>query len=156
MNTLVFLGIVLSLSYIVNYITKDKELNRNKLTSNNQEAKIEVGFPVANSSALHMNSTIEPPTPIYNYVNEYKGYIDEEEEAKYTTGYTKNMFVESHYELNISLFERELTEQIVIDAYEKVLNEHMDNITNGIPAVFNITEKKEAKEYLLAYLKKQD
>ena len=65
------------------------------------------------------------------------------------------MFVEAHYELGISLFERKLTEIMVIDAYEKVLNDHMDTIKNGIPSVFNITEKKEAKEYLLAYLKRQ-
>ena len=54
--------------------------------------------------------------------------------------YTKNMFVESHYELNISLFERELTVKMVNDAYEKILNEHMDKITKGIPNIFNIKE----------------
>lgn len=34
------------------------------------------------------------------------------------------MFVESHHELNLCLFERELTVKLVNDAYEKVLNEH--------------------------------
>ena len=65
------------------------------------------------------------------------------------------MFVESHHELNLSLFERALTEQMVNDAYEKVLNEHLSNIKKGIPDVFNITDKKEAKDYLLNYLNKE-
>ena len=62
------------------------------------------------------------------------------------------MFVESNQELNLSLFERELTEQMVNDAYEKVLNEHLNNIEKGIPDAFNITDKKEAKDYLLNYV----
>jgi hypothetical protein len=62
------------------------------------------------------------------------------------------MFVKSNQELNLSLFERELTEKMVNDAYEKVLNEHLNNIEKGIPEVFNITDKKEAKDYLLNYL----
>ena len=41
---------------------------------------------------------------------------------------------------------------MVNDAYEKVLNEHLNNIKKGIPEVFNITDKKEAKDYLLNYL----
>jgi hypothetical protein len=52
------------------------------------------------------------------------------------------MFVESHYELNLSLFERDLTKQMVHDAYEKVLNDNIKNIRNGIPEVFNIENKK--------------
>ena len=39
--------------------------------------------------------------------------------------YTKNMFVESHYELNISLFIRDLNEIIINEAYEKLLNEYV-------------------------------
>lgn len=70
------------------------------------------------------------------------------------TIYTKNMFIESHYELNLSLFERDLTVDMVNDAYEKVLNNHMDNIRKGIPEVFNIEDKKEARNYLLEKLNK--
>ena len=69
--------------------------------------------------------------------------------------YTKNMFVESHYELNISLFERELTVKMVNDAYEKVLNDHLEKISKGIPEVFNINDKKEARDYLLDKLTKE-
>ena len=41
---------------------------------------------------------------------------------------------------------------MVNDAYEKVLNEHLNNIEKGIPDAFNITDKKEAKHYLINYL----
>ena len=71
------------------------------------------------------------------------------------TIYTKNMFIESHYELNLSLFERDLNVDMVNDAYEKVLNKHMDNIRKGIPEVFNIDDKKEARDYLLGKLNKE-
>ena len=71
------------------------------------------------------------------------------------TIYTKNMFIESHYELNLSLFERDLNVDMVNDAYEKVLNKHMDNIRKGIPEVLNIDDKKEARDYLLGKLNKE-
>ena len=63
------------------------------------------------------------------------------------------MFVESHYELNLSLFGKDLTKKMVNDAYEKVLNDHMMNIKNGIPEVFNIGNKKKARDYLIEKLK---
>ena len=65
------------------------------------------------------------------------------------------MFVESNLELNLSLFERELTEQMVIDAYEKVLNEHLTNIEKGLEPPFELLMKKEAKDYLLNNIKPQ-
>ena len=71
------------------------------------------------------------------------------------TIYTKNMFIESHYELNLSLFERDLNVDMVNHAYEKVLNKHMDNIRKGSPEVFNIDDKKEARDYLLGKLNKE-
>jgi hypothetical protein len=84
------------------------------------------------------------------YTNEqldkYDGIEDEQ------SIYTKNMFIESHYELNLSLFERDLTVDMVNDAYEMLLDKHMDNIKKGIPEVFNINEKKEARDYLLSKL----
>ena len=63
------------------------------------------------------------------------------------------MFVESHYELSLSLFERDLTKQMVNEAYEKLLNDNMTNIRNGIPEVFNIENKKKARDYLIEKLK---
>ena len=68
--------------------------------------------------------------------------------------YTKNMFVESHYELNISLFIRDLNEAIIIDAYEKLLNDYVKCVKEGVNPSFNISDKKEAKEYLLNFLNK--
>ena len=68
--------------------------------------------------------------------------------------YTKNMFVESHYELNISLFIRDLNAKIINEAYEKLLNEYVKCVEKGIAPSFNIIDKKEAKEYLINFLKK--
>lgn len=65
---------------------------------------------------------------------------------------TRNMYVESHNELNLSLFGTEITAQEVIEAYERELNKHMDNISKGIPDNYNVVSKKEARDYLLAYL----
>jgi hypothetical protein len=68
--------------------------------------------------------------------------------------YTKNMFVESHYELNISLFIRDLNEAIIIEAYEKLLNDYVKCVKDGITPSFNISDKKEAKDYLINFLNK--
>ena len=68
--------------------------------------------------------------------------------------YTKNMFVESHYELNISLFIRDLNSTIIIEAYEKLLNEYVKCVEKGVSPLFNITDKKQAKEYLINFLNK--
>ena len=68
--------------------------------------------------------------------------------------YTKNMFVESHYELNIRLFIRDLNEAIIIEAYEKLLNEYVKCVEKVIAPSFNIMDKKEAKEYLINFLNK--
>jgi len=62
------------------------------------------------------------------------------------------MFVESNQELNLSLFERELNEQMVIDAHEKVLNEQLTNIEKGLEPPFELSMKKEDKEYLLKHI----
>jgi len=44
---------------------------------------------------------------------------------------------------------------MVNDAYEKVLNEHLEKISKGIPGVFNLNDKKEARDYLLNKLSKE-
>ncbi len=67
---------------------------------------------------------------------------------------TKNMFIESHYELNISLFEKELTADIINAAYIKLLNEHVASIQKGIEPSFNILVKQEARDYLIKSLDK--
>ena len=68
--------------------------------------------------------------------------------------YTKNMFVESHYELNISLFIRDLNATIINEDYEKLLNEYFKCVKDGITPLFNISDKKEAKDYLIKFLNK--
>ena len=155
MDLLILFGFVFLLSFLVNSLTKvskhkNQEIDFVKIT---KDAQIEIGYPTSIMRSLHINSTMEPPLPYHNYNDEQLGRFKEEEAVPYNKHhYTINMFVESHHELNLSLFERGLTEQIVIDAYEKVLNEHLSNIKKGIPDVFNLTNKKEAKDYLLNYL----
>lgn len=149
MNTLIFLGIVLIIKFIVKELSKpDKQKD---IIEDDQQ--IEQGYPTSTMRSLHINSTKEQPLVNQWYTNEelnrHEG-IEEEQNI-----YTKNMYVESHYELNISLFERELTVKMVNDAYEKVLNDHLEKITKGIPEVFNIEDKKEARDYLLNKISKE-
>lgn len=147
-NTLIFLGIVLIIKFIVKEISKPD----NPKDILEDDHKIEEGFPTSTMRSLHINSTKEQPLANHSNTNDQLiGYEDMEEDKSI---YTKNMFIESHYELNLSLFERDLTVDMVNDAYEKVLNKHMDNIRKGIPEVFNIEDKKEARDYLLGKLKK--
>jgi hypothetical protein len=154
MELLVLFGFVFTLSFIVNSLTKvskrkTEEVDLVKIT---KDAQIETGYPTSIMRSLHINSTKEPPLPYHKYKNEQLNQSEEKEYIHTKEIYTKNMFVKSNQELNLSLFERELTEKMVNDAYEKVLNEHLNNIEKGIPEVFNITDKKEAKDYLLNYL----
>lgn len=154
MDLLILFGFVFLLSFIVNSLTKvskhkNQEIDFVKIT---KDAQIETGYPTSIMRSLHINSTMEPPLPYHKYKNEKFNQSKEKEYIHTKEIYTINMFVESHHELNLSLFERELTEQMVNDAYEKVLNEHLSNIKKGIPDVFNITDKKEAKDYLLNYV----
>ncbi len=149
-NTLIFLGIVLIIKFIVKELSKpDKQKD---IIEDGQQ--IEQGYPTSTMRSLHINSTKEQPHINHWYTNEElnrHGGIEEEQNI-----HTKNMYVESHYELNISLFERELTIKMVNDAYEKVLNDHLEKITKGIPEVFNLNDKKEARDYLLNKINKEN
>ena len=154
MELLILFGFVFTLSFIVNILTgsskrKNEEVDLVKIT---KVAQIETGYPTSTMRSLHINSTIEPTLHYHKYKNEQLNQFEEKDYIHTKEMFTKNMFVESNQELNLSLFERELTEQMVNDAYEKVLNEHLSNIKKGIPDVFNITDKKEAKDYLLNYV----
>ena len=153
MNILISSLIIIGIGSLVNKLIKVNKKD-DRYTNEEKDAQIEKGFPVGNSSALHINSTIEPPMPNTNYYTGNYEFQNKEEKNNTKQIYTKNMFVESHYELGISLFEKELTDQMVIDAYENVLNEHIGNIRMDIPDVFNVNDKKEARDYLLAYLDK--
>ena len=156
MDLLILFGFVFLLSFIVNSLTgvnkrKNEEVDLVKIT---KDAQIETGYPTSIMRSLHINSTMEPPLPYHNYNDEQLGRFKEEEAVPYNKhNYTINMFVESNQELNLSLFERELTEQMVNDAYEKVLNEHLSNIEKGLESPFELSVKKEAKDYLLNNIK---
>ncbi len=149
-NTLILLGIVLIIKFIVKELSKpDKQKD---IIEDDQQ--IEQGYPTSTMRSLHINSSKEQPHVNHWYTNEELnrlGGIEEEQNI-----HTKNMYVESHYELNISLFERELTIKMVNDAYEKVLNDHLEKITKGIPEVFNLNDKKEARDYLLNKISKEN
>jgi predicted nucleic acid-binding Zn-ribbon protein len=64
--------------------------------------------------------------------------------------HTVNMFVESHYQLNLSMLGRGPTVEMIHEAYEKLLNEHVNSIALGVKPSFDINIKKRAKEYLIA------
>lgn len=155
-----FFGLLLliGIAFLVNRLTKRREIkNEGKsFSSLDPSAQIEVGYPAINSKSLHINSSAEPPLPSHHFtdkeLNRFKGE-DYNDSNKGNIG-TKNMFIESHYALGISLFEKELNAQMVTNAYEKVLNNHFDNIRNGIPEDFNLKDKKEARDYLLAIVNK--
>ena len=155
MELLILFGFVFLLSFIVNILTgvskrKNQEIDLVKIT---KDAQIETGYPTSTMRSLHINSTIEPTLPYHKYKNEQLNQFEEKDYIHTKEMFTKNMFVESNQELNLSLFERELTEQMVIDAYEKVLNEHLNNIEKGLEPPFELSMKKEAKDYLFNNIK---
>ena len=157
MELLILFGFVFTLSFIVNSLTKvskrkNQEIDFVKIT---KDAQIETGYPTSIMRSLDINSTMEPPLPYHKYKNEQFNQSEEKEYIHTKEIYTINMFVESHHELNLSLFERELTEQMVNDAYEKVLNKHLNNIEKGLEPLFELSMKKEAKDYLLNNIKPQ-
>ena len=150
-------GFVLLLSFIVNSIAgvnkrKNEEVD---LVNISKDAQIETGYPTSTMRSLHINNTIEPALPYHKYKNEQLNQFEEKDYIHTKEMYTKNMFVESNQELNLSLFERELTEQMVNDAYEKVLNKHLTNIKKGLEPPFELSMKKEARNYLLNNIKPQ-
>lgn len=158
MNELLFCLILLGIGILIFRLIKVSHTIKNKHTSSNidTDAQIEVGYPTSNSRTLHMNSTVEPPIPNHYFTDEELGRVkDEDDDRSKKSIYTVNMYVESHYELDLSLFEKELTIQKVNDAYEKMLDKHMYNIQNGIPETFNIMAKKEARDYLINKLSKE-
>jgi hypothetical protein len=113
MELLILFGFVFTLSFIVNILTgvskrKPEEVDLVKIT---KDAQIETGYPTSIMRSLHINSTKEPPLPYHKYENEQLNKSDEEY-IHTKEIYTKNMFVKSNQELNLSLFERELTEQM--------------------------------------------
>ena len=160
MYIIVFFLLIFLIGFFVNKRSKVVDVKNENYAREiyNSEDKIEIGYPTLATRSLHINSSKEPPLPNHNYTNDQLNQFDEDYDKSNNHNkqiYTKNMFIESHYELNLSLFERDLTVDKINDAYEKVLNKHMDNIRKGIPEVFNIEDKKEARDYLLGKLNKE-
>lgn len=161
-HTLIFLGIVLVVKFMVKELSKvpDSKNEHDKLNNykeNDTEDKIETGYPTPTMRALHINSTKEPPLPNHSFSDEALSRFQLEDDS--TTSkkdiYTVNLYVESHYQLNLSLFGSDLTIQMVNDAYEKILNVHIENIRKGIPEEFNTEDKKRARDYLIGTLTKE-
>jgi hypothetical protein len=72
---------------------------------------------------------------------------------RYDNGlYTKNMFVESSWELKLSLTE-DLTIHLITEAYNKLVKEHAQIIQKGIKPSFELAEKIQAKDFLLNSIK---
>jgi hypothetical protein len=141
MYIFIFFSLIYLINFLFNKLSKVEDIN-----SGNDNYKV-----------YYSKDKIEIGFPNHNYNNDQLKHFDEDDDQSDTHNeqiYTKNMFVESHYELNLSLFERDLTVKMVNDAYEKILNEHLDKITKGIPDIFNIKEKQDARDYLLNKINK--
>ncbi len=67
---------------------------------------------------------------------------------------TRNMFVESYWILGLD-YRDELTIQLITDAYERKLNQHILSIKKGDEPELKLDEIKEAKEYLLTIISKR-
>ena len=157
MELLILFGFVFTLSFIVNSLTKvsKREPEEVGLVKITKDAQIETGYPTLIMRSLHINSTKEPTLPYHKYKDEQLNQSEEKEYIHTKEIYTKNMFVESHYILNLSLFKKELTKQIINEAYDKLLKEYICYIRKGLEPPFELSVKKEAKDYLLNNIKPQ-
>jgi hypothetical protein len=159
-NTLIFLGIVLVVKLVVKELSKDSNIKESDALDdykvNDTKDTIETGYPTPSMKALHINSTIKPPVPNHYFTDDTVSRFEEDDDGRSNKSIcTVNMYVESFHELNLSLFGSDLTTEMVNNAYEKLLNEHIANIRNGVPELFNIEDKKKARDYLLGTLSKE-
>ena len=85
MELLILLGFVFLLSFIVkSLIEVSKRKNqKNDFVKITKNAQIETGYPTSIMRSLHINSTMEPPLPNYNYTDEKLGRFNEEETNHY-------------------------------------------------------------------------
>ncbi len=65
---------------------------------------------------------------------------------------TKNMFLESCFALNLD-FSKDLTVDVITDAYNKLAYQHLELIKNNKIPTFEMKDKHRAKEYLINSLK---
>ncbi|MEK0422552.1 MAG: hypothetical protein EB100_09005 [Crocinitomicaceae bacterium] len=132
-TALIFIIIIILIALGVGYLTKEKIL----------EEKV----------GPEKITPPQPPQKIYQHSVSEK--VVSKSESPLQTISTINMYVESHYQLNLSMFGRKSpTLEMINEAYEKLLNEHVNSIAKGKAPSFNISEKQKAKAYLIEYYSK--
>ena len=169
MNTfIIIVSVVLILALLINYLTKDKIFEEEDLPyiqplKNDFKPILtdlynedDVSTPAIPKSSAQ-DSTF-PPNFSEAYIEfYYQSLIEKEHPEELDVNkqiHTVNMYVESHYELNLSLLGKGLTIEMIQEAYEKLLNEHVNSIAMGKPPRFNIADKQKAKAYLIAHYTK--
>lgn len=169
---IIIVAIVLIIALAVNYLTKEKDpshtgpifiepllkdfkpvysdMEMRDTDENTDEA-------IASTPPMPINQHF-PPNPSEEYIESYYQSMSEieqpESEEVNRQIHTVNMFVESHHQLNLSMLGRGLTVEMIYDAYEKLLNEHVNSIAMGKTPTFNIGDKQKAKVFLIEHLKK--
>ena len=160
---LIIVCLVLILASFINYLLRNKNPNviepqvieplKQGFKPNITDLYIEND----DESSTHTPPFIKPASPpneSESYIESYYRLLCEKEpekKAQQAQVNTVNMFVESHYELNLSLFGKGPTIEMVNEAYEKLLNEHFQSIAKGEKPSFDLSIKQRAKEYLIAH-----
>ena len=160
---IIIVSIVVMLAILINYFTKDAysaEKTTPTLTPLNQAFKPiipDIYNEDDESVPAPLPPPVEPsfpPNPSEAYIAAYYNSLSEEK-ARAKLGPqsmdTINMYVKSHQELNLSMFGKAPTIEMIHEAYEKLLNEQLKNIAMGVNPGFDISTKKRAKEYLIAH-----
>lgn len=141
---LIILCLVLILAIFMNYLLRDK---------NPQMVEPPFIEPLKQNFKPIITDLYNEDADEAHIQSNYESLLEKESVQNAERGQvnTVNMFVESHYELNLSLFGKGPTIDMVHEAYENLLNEHVQSIAKGIKPSFDISTKKRAKEYLIAH-----
>ena len=166
---LIIVPIVLILAFIVNYLTKEKDSNNKAslfiepLQKDFKPILSEIEFDeldyqFENPPPLPIEKHF-PPNPSQANIESYYQSMSEKEQPENLEAikqiHTVNMYVESHYELNLSMLGKGPTIEMIHQAYEKLLNEHVNAIAKGKTPRFDMNVKKRAKDYLIAHYTKE-
>lgn len=159
----IIFSIILILALLLNYITKDAIIEEE---DSPYIAPLENDFKPIISDLYNeddestpvpppTNSAHFPPNPSQAYIESYYQSLTEKEHPEKAEVnrqiHTVNPYVDAHYELNLSMFGKGPTIEMIDEAYEKLLNEHVNSIARGVNPSFDINIKKRAKEYLIAH-----